>query len=242
MVQLDVGLDHISTSEFATMLQTTHEYARGLIACSKWGQKNGSGYWLISRSWAEKFVRLREKFRQAENRQHPLHPDYEERDSVDLSIVHADGRREPFRLNEHDLKVLVAAFGLLPLVLDREGASVLRAITARRNHPNPEAIQALAILYRKGMDLSAKLLEPYTKRKSLWWNEKLADLIERTGGIEISTGSSVGVREPLTLRREPIEGFARHGNEFDEANRKAAAEQAEIEEPLKKFKLREAVE
>src|SRR5215831_16926254 len=199
MVQLDVGLDHISTSEFAAMLQTTHEYARGLIACSKWGQKNGSGYWLISRSWAEKFVRLTKRFRQAENRQHPLHRDYEERHSVDLSIVHADGSCETFRLNEHDLEVLVASFGSLPLVLDREDASVLRAITARRNHPNPEAIQALAILYRKGMDLeSVKLLETYTKRKSLWWNEKLADLIERTGRIEVSAESPVGVREPLT--------------------------------------------
>jgi N6-adenosine-specific RNA methylase IME4 len=45
--------------------------------------------------------------------------------------------------------------------------------------------------------------------------------------------------------REDIEGFARHGNEvekFDEANRKAAEEQACIEELLKEFKSREAVE
>ena len=43
--------------------------------------------------------------------------------------------------------------------------------------------------------------------------------------------------------REDIEGFARHGNEvqkFDEANRKAAEEQADIEELLKEIKLREA--
>jgi hypothetical protein len=192
MVQLDVRLDHISTSEFAAMLGRTHEYARRLVAGSKWGKKNGSGYWLISRSWAEKFIRLHEKFRQAENRQHPLHRDYEERDSVDLSIVHADGSREAFRLNEHDLELLVATFGLLSLVLNREDASVLRAITAHRNHANPEAIQALAIFYRKEMDLeSAKLLETYTKRKSLWWNEKLADLIERTGRIEVSAESSL---------------------------------------------------
>jgi len=45
--------------------------------------------------------------------------------------------------------------------------------------------------------------------------------------------------------REDIEGFARHGNEvqkFDEANRKAAEEQAEIEELLKELRLREAAE
>jgi hypothetical protein len=244
MVQLDVRLDHISTSKFAAMLGRTHEYARRLIAGSKCGKKNGSGYWLIPRSWAEKFVRLHKRFRQAENRQHPLHQDYEERDSGDLSIVHADGSREGFRLNEHDLDVLVATFGLLPLVLDREDASVLRATTAYRNHPNPEATQALDMFCRKGLDLeSAKRLETYTKRKSLWWNEKLADLIERTGRIEVSAESSVGVREPLELRREPIEGFARHGNKvktFDEANRKAAEEQADIEELLKQFKLREA--
>jgi hypothetical protein len=198
MVQPDARLDHISSSRFAAILQRSHEYARRLIAHSKWGKKNGSGYWLISRSWAEKFVRLHKRFRQAENRQNPLHRDYDERDLIDLRIVHADGSREAFCLNEHDLEVLVAAFGLLPLVLDCEDASVLRAITGHRNHPNPEAIQALAVFYRKEMDLeSAKVLAPYTKRKSLWWNEKLADLIERTGRIEVSAESSVGVREPL---------------------------------------------
>jgi hypothetical protein len=59
MVQQEVLLDHISASDFAAMLGVGHEYARRLIVASERGTKNKSGYWLIGRTWAERFALLR---------------------------------------------------------------------------------------------------------------------------------------------------------------------------------------
>jgi len=94
-------LAYTSIADFAAMLGRSHEFARQLIRGS--GQatfipKGPKGFWLISRTWAKKFVRLHETFRQAENRQRPPRDDYEERGFVDLSIVHAGGTREAFSL------------------------------------------------------------------------------------------------------------------------------------------------
>ena len=59
MVQPTVQLDHISGSEFAAMLCVSHEYARRLIVASGRGTNNQSNYWVIGRTWAERFALLR---------------------------------------------------------------------------------------------------------------------------------------------------------------------------------------
>jgi hypothetical protein len=193
-----LGHTMVSTADFAAMLGTSHEFARRLVAASGHGIRIPRGgdpqkrFWRISRTWAEKFVRLRKAFRPAEDRQNPRkdNQEYEWRPYLDLSVVHSDGAREVFHLNEHDLEVLTAIWGPLPLVLDLEDASVLRAITRWRLHPNPTAMQALAVFARRMTLEAANAMEKAVpKPEARWWNEKLAELIERTGRVEVSLES-----------------------------------------------------
>jgi hypothetical protein len=192
------------------MLQTTHEYARRLIAGSKWGKKNGSGYWLISRSWAEKFARLRRLCRDYNKKLRDVDWLMDAK-TVEISILTAGGN-EKDAVHEYQLGILVEVFGPLPLVLGSEEASIFRAIE----------------IFNTKRDFLGTL------RTS--WTDDWASRIKRLGTISID-----GV-EPQRLE---LKHLARHGNEvqkFDEANRKAAEEQAEIEELLKGLKLREAAE
>jgi hypothetical protein len=194
-IQSNNQLGHtVSTVSFAKMLGTSHEYARRLVATSRCGMRipgrnnTRKHSWLISRTWAEKFVRLRGAFRLAENRQRPSKDnlDYQPRPYLALTVTGSDGTRKVLSLNEHDLEVLIGVWGSLPLLLTLEDASVLRAITRQRIHPNPMVMQALGVFSGRMTPGAVEAINTVSKPEARWWNERLAELIERTGQVEVT--------------------------------------------------------
>src|SRR5829696_2595905 len=114
----------VSASELARMLRVSHEYARRLIVESGQGRKNQSGYWLISRTWAEKYARLREAYRPLGTAEPPYYR---------LTFTAAQGGVEHGTISEDRLSALESAFGPMPMTLGPEDASVLRTREAFNN-------------------------------------------------------------------------------------------------------------
>jgi hypothetical protein len=170
MVQQEVPLDHISASDFAAMLGVSHEYARRLIVASGRGTKNKSGYWLIGRTWAERFALLRRCCRD-HNRKLGYVDWLESAQRVEIILL-SEGCSEQDSILESELEIIVRVFGPLPLALGPDEASVFRTIEIFNNK-------------RSGLN---------TLRDS--WTDRWADRIERFGIISIerveSTGGSGG--------------------------------------------------
>jgi hypothetical protein len=169
MVQQEVPLDHISASDFAAMLGVSHEYARRLIVASGRGTKNKSGYWLVGRTWAERFALLRRHCRD-HNRKLGDVDWFESAQSVEITLL-SEGRSEQDTILESELEIIVHVFGPLPLVFGPDESSVFRMIEIFNNK-------------RSGNTL----------RDS--WTDRWAHRIKRFGIISIervvSTGDSGG--------------------------------------------------
>jgi hypothetical protein len=161
MVQQEVPLDHISASDFAAMLGASHEYARRLIVASGRGTKNKSGYWLIGRTWAERFTLLRRCHRD-HNRKLADLDWFESAQRVEI-VVLSEGRTEEDSILESELEIIVQVFGPLPLALGPDEASVFQTIEVFNNKRD-----------RSG---------PNLLRTS--WTDNWAHRIERFGSISI---------------------------------------------------------
>jgi hypothetical protein len=159
MVQQEVPLDHISASDFAAMLGVSHEYARRLIVASGRGTKNKSGYWLIGRTWAERFALLRRRCRDHNRKLNDIDW-FESAQRVEITLLF-EGRSEQDSILESELEIIVHVFGPPPLAIGPDEASVFRTIEIFNNK-------------RSGLN---------TLRDS--WTDRWADRIERFGIISI---------------------------------------------------------
>jgi hypothetical protein len=158
MVQPNVPLDHISASYFEAMLGVSHEYARRLIVASERGTKDKSGYWLIDRTWAQKFALLRRHCRD-HNKKVGNVGWLESAQRVEITLL-SQGRSEQDTILESELGIIVHVFGALPLELGPEEASVFRTIEIFNSKRSGD-----------------------TLRDS--WTDRWADRIERFGIISI---------------------------------------------------------
>lgn len=120
----------VSTCDLAARLDVSCEYARRLIAKSGRGLKNERGSWSISRTWAEKFCRLRKLCRATKKVDIDFILDMPRFRTLFKCRLVSGEVEEDISLSEDELLKLTEIFGPLPLNLCSEDASVLRMVEA----------------------------------------------------------------------------------------------------------------
>jgi hypothetical protein len=122
------------------------------------GTKNRSGYWLIGRTWAERFALLGRCCRDYNRKLRDVDWFVSAR-RVEITLL-SEGRSEQDPILESELEIILQVFGPLPLALGPDEASVFRTIEIFNSK-------------RSGLTL----------RDS--WTDRWADRIERLGIISI---------------------------------------------------------